>query len=157
MMSANPIGNAVVHNLDNVAVPALVAENLPGKTGPGGKGPIFTAPAAPSLTAEPTAPNAEGGNIVLNWNSVSGAASYVVEVWVPARRTVVDGRAAGVVAAHWEQIASPGSGTTSYTFNVGQNYTQEYTFRVGATNPGGTTWSASVSSTAKCVTFTETF
>jgi hypothetical protein len=145
MMSANPLCNAVAHNLDIGAVPALVAENLPHK-GPGGKGPIFTAPAAPSLTAYPMQ-WANGGYACLGWNSVSGATGYVVELWVPTSVRLVNGHRL-IDRAHWEQIAFLGSGATFYQFNVGENVSQqEYTFRVGATNTAGTTWSAPASTT----------
>jgi hypothetical protein len=157
MMSANPICNVVAHNLDIGAVPALVAENLPG-TGlaTASRGVVhplspITPPAAPSPMALPLPGGTYGGNIGLTWNSVSGATGYVVEVWVPAKevrwmygRPVMD-------PAHWEQIASLGSGATGYEFNVGQNVAYKYTFRVAATNSAGTTWSAPVSSDAEYI------
>jgi len=173
MMSANPICHAAVHNLDHLTTPALVAGNLPGTglatvsyevAGPVSPlningpipspipipkpTPILRAPAAPSLRAYPTYPTSTGGNIALYWNSVSGAAGYLVEVWVPSY-FVKQGSLTLYCPAHWQQVASLGSGATSYVFNVGQNISQQFTFRVAATNPAGTTWSTSVSSTAE--------
>jgi hypothetical protein len=117
LLSANPISSAATHNLDNVAVPAIVANNLPGR--------IITTLAAPKLTATPCWVS----QINLNWNLVSGATSYVV-----AEQT----------SSGWKEIATLPSGATSFSVKFLITKTT-YTFRVGAQNSSEGTWSNVVS------------
>jgi hypothetical protein len=122
MMSANPISNAATHNLDIVAVPAIVAGNV--------NGGIKIQGVAPSLTATPYS----ASQINLSWTcgSVMGSANgYVVDE---------------MVNGQWKQIAPVGSGSTSYSVK-GLSANTTYQFQVGAEKPAGTFWSNSVSAT----------
>ena len=77
-------------------------------------------PAAPSFTA--TAVSAS--QINLTWTGVAGATSYFVDQWT---------------GSAWTQVASLGSGSTSYAVN-GLSPNTTYYFEVAASNAAGTTW-----------------
>ncbi|MBV8610893.1 MAG: fibronectin type III domain-containing protein [Singulisphaera sp.] len=80
----------------------------------------LTPPAAPAFTA--TAVSAT--QINLAWTGVAGATSYVVDRWT---------------GSAWTQVASLGSGSTSYAVN-GLSPNTTYYFEVAASNAAGTTW-----------------
>ncbi len=84
-------------------------------------------PAAPSVTA--TA--ASGTQINVAWNAVSGASGYLVDEWINGA---------------WQQVASLGSGTTSYAA-TGLSAGTTYYFDVAAYNAAGTAWANYVSAT----------
>lgn len=93
-------------------------------------------PAAPTFTARATS----GTQISLTWSSASGATGYLVNEWV---------------GGNWKQIASLGSGTTSYTV-AGLSPNTSYSLQVGAFNSLGTTWANSQSVTTSAAV-TQTF
>jgi hypothetical protein len=132
MMSANPISNVGTHDIDRLLAPALFAPtNHLGASlaaapsgikalaaAPGGEiispnpNPIpiyISPPSAPTLTATPYSST----QIILSWNSASGATSYVVEEIVPARTIYVFGSPIHI-PGYTTQLASLGSGVTSY-------------------------------------------
>ncbi len=83
--------------------------------------PTPTPPAAPWLTATAVSTS----QINLSWNSAAGATSYLVDE---------------LINSSWTQIGSQGSGSTSYAVNYLSAGTT-YSFKVGASNTVGTTWS----------------
>ena len=87
----------------------------------------LTPPAAPSFTAKAVS----GSQINLSWNTVSGATGYLVEERINGA---------------WTQIASVGSGGTSYSV-TGLSAGTTYYFILGASNTAGTTWASSMSAT----------
>jgi hypothetical protein len=84
-------------------------------------------PVAPSFTVT----TASSTQINIAWNTVSSASGYLVQQFVNGA---------------WSQIASLGSGVTSYSV-TGLNPSTTYSFKVAACNAGGTTWANSRSAT----------
>ncbi|MBV8383584.1 MAG: fibronectin type III domain-containing protein [Planctomycetaceae bacterium] len=91
-------------------------------------------PAAPSFTA--TAVSAS--QINLTWTGVAGATSYFVDQWT---------------GSAWTQVASLGSGSTSYAVN-GLSPNTTYYFDVAASNAAGTTWANYQGATTRAATLT---
>ena len=87
----------------------------------------LTFPKAPTLAATAVS----GSEIELTWNSVSGAAGYVIDVWN---------------GAGWTQIAEFSGGSAAYAV-AGLNEGMTYIFEVGAFNASGTSMSAQQSAT----------
>jgi hypothetical protein len=86
-----------------------------------------TPPAAPSLTATAVSST----QINLGWNTVSGATGYLVDE---------------LVNGSWTQVASLGSGATSYSA-TGLSPGTTYSFDVAAYNAAGTSWATSQGAT----------
>ena len=80
----------------------------------------LTPPAAPAFTTTVVS----ASQVNLSWTGVSGASNYLVDEWIN-----------GV----WTQIASLGSGSTSYAVG-GSSTGTTYYFDVAATNSAGTAW-----------------
>jgi hypothetical protein len=126
MLSANAAGTGSAYHLDNAGIPALLAgTNQNSAAGSASRSFAVAArpPAAPSLRATALS----GTQIELSWKTVSRASGYVVEQWIDS---------------DWSQIGSFGSRVTSDTVS-GLSPGVTYTFRVGASNSAGTSWSKS--------------
>ena len=160
MMSATPISKAANYNLDHLLAPALstgtnqlgtglttvssAAKTLEGALPIKIITPHKLPPAAPTLTATPYS----ASQINLTWNNVSNVSSYLVDEWIPPQTIDVD-PAFGIIVTipgFWAQLASVGSGTTSYHV-TGLNANTTYQFEVIAENGVGTTASKQVSAT----------
>ncbi len=167
MMSANPIGNVGTHDIDQLLAPALFAgtNQLGGglATAPAGIkalgaapslkivspiiiNPLRLPPAAPTLTATPYS----ASQINLTWTADFNASTYVVDEWISTRpilrASAPDLKLPVLGLGHWAQIASLGSGATSYQVS-GLSVLTTYQFEVIAENAYGSGTSKAVSAT----------
>ncbi len=104
MMSANPLCNAAIHSLDQIAAPALVAYHLPG----GKPHPLILPPAAPTLTGTALSTS----QIKLSWTSTAGATKYQVQELMGTTWTTIH---TGSSTSYVDSKLNP---STSYQFQV---------------------------------------
>jgi hypothetical protein len=112
----------------------VAASNAAGPTWAANYQSATTFPAAPSFTAAAVSAT----QINLAWTPVAGATSYLVDEWVNGA---------------WKQIGSLGSSSTGCAV-TGLSPKTTYSFDVGDSNAGGTTWANSRSATTLAATLT---
>jgi hypothetical protein len=95
-----------------------------------------------SVTLTATAYSAS--QINLAWNAVPSATRFLVEEWIPGDTVELPNGSVKQTRGAWTQLPAPGNGSTSDAV-TGLDYNTSYTFRVGAENAAGTTWSNSAS------------
>jgi hypothetical protein len=93
-----------------------------------------------SLTATPYSAT----QINLAWTDSSPVTRYVVEEWIPGDTVELPNGSVKQTRGAWTQLPAPANGSTSDAV-PGLEYDTSYTFRVGAENAAGTTWSNSAS------------